>query len=60
MKTTTDPETGETGEKVQIDVKEVPYHCLRGAANLDIPYPVDSSYYFASVKWVISFDNADV
>jgi len=29
------PELMEPGEKVQIDVKEVPYNCLRGAAKRD-------------------------
>lgn len=29
------PELTEPGEKVQIDVKEVPYHCLKGAAQRD-------------------------
>ena len=29
------PELGKPGEKVQIDVKEVPYCCLRGAAKRD-------------------------
>lgn len=29
------PELKKPGEKVQIDVKEVPYHCLKGAAKRD-------------------------
>ena len=29
------PELTKPGEKVQIDVKEVPYHCLKGAARRD-------------------------
>lgn len=29
------PEAAKPGEKVQIDVKEVPYHCLKGAAKRD-------------------------
>ena len=29
------PELGIPGEKVQIDVKEVPYYCLKGAAKRD-------------------------
>ena len=29
------PELTRPGEKVQIDVKEVPYHCLKGAAKRD-------------------------
>lgn len=29
------PELTKPGEKVQIDVKEVPYHCLKGAAKRD-------------------------